>query len=963
VSLLQFEFRAGGLHLPRLGLWLDPHEPQLGPEKVFVSHAHSDHVAAHRAVILSAPTARLMQARVPGTRQEDILPFRETRSFEWGGATFQLTLLPAGHIFGSAMALLQAGGQSLLFTGDFKLRAGRSAEPCEPRPAELLVMETTFGRPQYTFPPTAAVMAGVTRFCREALDNDETPVLLGYSLGKSQEVLCGLADAGLNLMLHGAVYKLTRIYEQFRQCFPPYERYEAGSTKGKVLLCPPNVINSALLRNLGRTRTAILTGWAVDPNCRYRYQCDAAFPLSDHADFPDLLELVTRVQPGKIYTLHGFAAEFAQTLRDLGYDARALSQNEQLALALESESRLLRSEQQKDAEPQNENQRAPCSGLVIPTVRGSLAQTPQPVLTASPLAADCFLNFAQTCARIAADTRKLEKIRLLAEYLRGLTGSDLALAPTWFTGRPFPPGQNKTLQVGWAVLRDSLCAAAGVGEPAFRHVYLKHSDVGETATELLQSAPAGQSRQAPTLSSLSLQQVAELFAKLEAARGPSAKAPLLEAVLSRCTGLEAKYLVKIITGDLRIGLKEGLVEEALANAFATTPEAIRKANLLLGDIGETARLAAEKRLGEATVVSFRPIKFMLASPEPTAADVWQRMQSVGPARARLVGTVSGQAGPADAPAGGPALVWLEDKYDGVRSQLHKVGQRVALYSRDLKEITTTFLELADSARGMSGDFILDGEIVAMRSEEVLPFAELQKRLGRRQGDLFMRNEVPIQFVAFDLLWSGGKSLLDCPLSERRRALESLSPWATGLRLAHITQADSAQEIDRAFSAARTRGNEGLMIKDPASAYAPGRRGLAWLKLKQALATLDCVVVGAEYGHGKRGKVLSDYTFAVRDERTGDLKTIGKAYTGLTDAEIAALTQHFLSTAVRQHGRYFEVQPDTVLEIAFDKIQRSGRHNSGLALRFPRIVRVRTDKPVAEIDTLAAARRLVEPRDE
>jgi DNA ligase 1 len=183
-----------------------------------------------------------------------------------------------------------------------------------------------------------------------------------------------------------------------------------------------------------------------------------------------------------------------------------------------------------------------------------------------------------------------------------------------------------------------------------------------------------------------------------------------------------------------------------------------------------------------------------------------------------------------------------------------------------------------------------------------------------------------------------------------------------LRLARITQAASAGEIDQAFSAARARGNEGLMVKDPASVYTPGRRGLAWLKLKKALATLDCVVVGAEYGHGKRGKVLSDYTFAVRDDRTGELRTIGKAYTGLTDAEIAELTKHFLQTAVRQHGRYFEVQPDTVLEIAFDKIQRSDRHNSGLALRFPRIVRIRNDKPVSEIDTIATARKLVERRD-
>ncbi len=334
MSFPRIEFRAGDLHIPELGLWLDPHEPQLGPEKVFVSHAHSDHIAPHREVILSAPTAKLMQARVPGQRHEHILNFGEKGQFEADAKSFQITLLPAGHIFGSAMALIEFEGETLLYTGDFKLRRGLSAEPCEPCKADILIMETTYGRPQYLFPPTQDILKGILRFCREALDNDETPVLLGYSLGKSQEILCGLADAGLPLMLHGSVIKLTQIYEQFGQCFPKYDRYEAGTARGKVLLCPPNVINSTMLRNLGKTRTAILTGWAVDPNCRFRYQCDAAFPLSDHADFPDLLEMVRQVQPKKVYTLHGFAADFAQTLRNLGYDAQALSEDEQLSLAI-----------------------------------------------------------------------------------------------------------------------------------------------------------------------------------------------------------------------------------------------------------------------------------------------------------------------------------------------------------------------------------------------------------------------------------------------------------------------------------------------------------------------------------------------------------------------------------------------------------------------------------------------------
>lgn len=849
-----------------------------------------------------------MQARLPGQRLEHVLAFGEARDF----GAYRIRLLPAGHIFGSAMACISAEGETLLYTGDFKLRAGLSAESCQPCPADMLVMETTFGRPQYRFPPTAEVLRNIVRFCQEALENDETPVLLGYSLGKSQELLCGLADAGFALSLHGTAFKLTRIYEHLGQKFPNYERYEAGKTKGKVLVCPPSVVGSAMLRNLGRARTAILTGWAVDPNCRYRYGVDAAFPLSDHADFPDLLEFVKRVKPKIVYTVHGFASDFAQTLRDLGYDARALGIPEQMGLALREAA-------------------IPWRAKSIDT---AVKQRPaaQPVFSES-----LFVRFAETCAAIASTSSKLEKIRVLAAYLPTVPEPHLRDAVVWFTGTPFAPVENKVLQLGWAILRDALCAIANISDVDFHQIYLRHSDLGETAHDIVRMHAAIEPR-------LTLGGVKTLFENLHAARG-KAKFPVFKAALEECTTIEAKFLVKIVTGDLRIGLKEGLVEEAIAQAFGVAPDAVRQANLLRGHIGETAVLAKGNRLAEASLVPFRPVKFMLASPEETASDIWERMQ---PALAL-------EAGPAPTPR---PTVWMEDKYDGIRCQVHKVGSRVELYSRDLKEITRTFFDIVDAAKSFPMDLILDGELLAMQGDTALPFSELQKRLGRREADLFLGEEVPISYIAFDLLWLNGQSFLPQPLAERRRALEELLPFPQKFRLANISQAASALDIEAAFAAARARNNEGLMVKDPASTYSPGRRGLAWLKLKKAYATLDCVVVGAEYGHGKRKDVLSDYTFAVRDDATNELKTIGKAYSGLTDIEIAGLTQHFLSIATRQHGRYFEVKPQIVLEIAFDRIQASDRHSSGLAMRFPRILRIRTDKTPADIDTLATARALV-----
>jgi len=759
--VLEFEFHQGGIFLPKINLWLDAHEPRTGPERVFISHAHSDHIESHREVILSAPTARLMQARLPGARLERILQFHQQTAFEQEGAEYSITLLPAGHIFGSAMALIRSGTESLLYTGDFKLRSGLSAEPCEPQPADVLIMETTYGRPQYRFPPTAEVIAGIIRFCKQALDNDETPVLLGYSLGKSQELLCSLGDAHLPIMLHGTVYKLTRIYEQFGHCFPPYAAYESGKANGHVLLCPPSVAGSAMLRKLGRTRLAMLTGWAVDSNCRYRYGADAAFPLSDHADFPDLVEMVNKVRPRRIYTLHGFAADFAQHLRELGFDAQALSEEEQMNLQLES-----------GCPPRKEAKRSiPASNISNESFAASGAADSLP-----------FEQFSETSFAIASTSSKLQKVALLADYLRGIPGELLSAVVTWFTGTPFASSENKVMQLGWATIREALCAVGGISPEDFHHVYLKHSDLGETAFEILQHA-AGHTR----FSKLSLQQIRDAFARLQAARGPGAKLPLLVGLLQNCSALEAKFIVKILTSDLRIGLKEGLVEEAIARAFSVSVDEVRKANLLLGNAGETAVLASQQRLGAASIIPFRPVKFMLASPEPTAADVWGRMRSLAAERAQTApnGAANTNGSSSAAP---PVVLRLEDKYDGIRCQLHKTAERVALYSRDLKEISDSFPEITSAARKLSHDVILDGEILAMRGDEILPFSVLQRRLGRREPDLFMQEEFPIRFVAFDLLWIDGLTLLNEPLSLRWAKLLALQPLPAQFRFVEVSLA-------------------------------------------------------------------------------------------------------------------------------------------------------------------------------
>jgi len=326
------EHQAGGIHLPRLGLWVDPQRAR--PGHVFVSHAHADHIAAHPEVLLTEPTAWLMRHRLGGKRSERLLKFGEPVEVGRGREAFSITALPAGHILGSAMAYVQAGGESLLYTGDFKLRAGLAAERCEPRPADYLVMETTFGRPKYVFPDEQTVFQDIIAFCRGALAERATPVLFVYSLGKCQEVLAGLREAGLPIVLHKEAAKLTRVYEHFGRTFPPYSVFDGSNAADAVLVAPPQSSRSVQFQQLSRIRTAVITGWAIDSSCRFRSGTDAAFPLSDHADFPGLIEFVRRVSPRKVFTVHGFAADFARTLRELGYDAQALSEPEQLDLSL-----------------------------------------------------------------------------------------------------------------------------------------------------------------------------------------------------------------------------------------------------------------------------------------------------------------------------------------------------------------------------------------------------------------------------------------------------------------------------------------------------------------------------------------------------------------------------------------------------------------------------------------------------
>jgi DNA ligase-1 len=544
---------------------------------------------------------------------------------------------------------------------------------------------------------------------------------------------------------------------------------------------------------------------------------------------------------------------------------------------------------------------------------------------------------------------------MIADYLRSLDRIDAAQAALYLAGTSFAETDRRVLNVGAALLSKTLAKVSNAGSEAVRATYRRYGDLGSAARDVLEG------RKAVAGPPLTLKDVEDTFTAIAATRSPGAKLPFLLHLLTRAEPFEAKYLFKLVSGDMRIGVKQSLVEEAIADAYGAEVSAVRRAVMLQGNLADAVVMAVEGQLANAAIKLFHPLGFMLASPVESAEKAIERFR--------------GEAGEASASL---RQAIVEDKYDGIRAQLHcgdsSQPGRVDIFSRSRDDISASFPELTEAFSQINEPLILDGEILAWNAHQgrALPFSALQQRLGRKRISMELLEQTPVVFMTFDVLYHNNL-MLEQPLAERRAQLEDIvarhsasTTYGAGcaqillfrdrlgtayprLMLAAAVPLENAAQLDRAYNEARLRGNEGVMLKDLAREYQPGRRGLAWLKMKRELATLDVVVTGAEYGHGRRAGVLSDYTFAVRD---GDiLKNVGKAYSGLTDAEIARLTEFFFEHTLEDFGGFRTVEPAIVLEVAFNNVMRSDRHESGFALRFPRIVRIRNDKPVTEVDTL------------
>ena len=524
---------------------------------------------------------------------------------------------------------------------------------------------------------------------------------------------------------------------------------------------------------------------------------------------------------------------------------------------------------------------------------------------------------AATLEQVAGERGKLAKIDRLARCLDSVADEDLSVAARLLSGALFAEWEQSVTSVGWSTVARAASEVTGWDLETIGASTRAIGDLGEAVSLLLDPGAGG------TLT------VAEVDARLRALSGVRKAAGKIEAIaelLRLSSPVEGKYLLKTLSGGLRIGADVTTVEEAIARAFGADREAVARAHRDSGDIGETAAKAKRGALAEIEFRLFHPIGFMLASPIEHAEEVAEEL----------------------------ALFAVEDKFDGIRAHAHKAGSHVALFSRTLDDVTVQFPEVAVGLALMPGSFLLDGEILAYRDGRPDSFFRLQRRLGRKAPAPDLIADFPVAFIAYDCLARNGRPLFEAPWTTRREALEAIAREGP-LLLSAAGRADTPAALERYFDEARSRGNEGLMLKRLDSPYQAGKRGRAWRKFKKAIGTLDVVVTAVEQGNGKRAGMLSDYTFGVRDGER--IVNIGKAYSGLTDEEIRRMGAHFRKITVARYGPVRSVSPDVVLEVAFDTIQKSNRHHSGYALRFPRIVRIRTDKTPAQATTLEEVEQL------
>ena len=725
--------KENGLYLPEIDWHLDANKPT---KRSFASHAHFDHLGKHETILCTKATATLAQQRLGGTRQWITYDFEE--SFEIAPGV-EAKLYPAGHILGSAMLWLKKDGVSFLYTGDFKLSDSFLAEPCATPHADVLLTETTFGSPRYVFPSASDVLKDIVSFCRDTLENGDTPAIFTYSLGKCQEVLKGLENSGFNIMLHPKAFEMTQICESLGATFPSYRKLDPSQSEGHLLIGPPPQGHSQWTGGIKNLKTAMISGWALDPSAPYRFRCDKAFPLSDHSDYLDLKAFVSKVNPQLIYTTHGFAKEFANDLRLSSYEAYALGEENQLALEI-----------------------PPSIEAEAPSIPAIAKTTPAP-----DAPQDSLYTLSQITRALDQTDSTSKKTEIIRDYLDSLDAENRSLAALFLTG--FTP--RKT-------------------DADYKALLTTHGTRDNVLVHLLTEISGDSHR--------SLIETSKYLTTLATAPSPSFQLSFLAEEFKKIHAPSSLALIHILTGTRQSASVLTCAENVIAQIYGLPSSEIHQAHLRCGDMGKVVTAAEKGTLSDIEIAIFSPHS-------PMKVDSNR---------------------PLDFPTPYETPLWCENKFDGIRCQIHKSGEHIELFDKTGKTITQQFPEIVDAARIIPQNFIADGELIPWQDEHPLPKAELENRLNRHGEDFFLGEETPVMVWLFDLLWLNGKTLTNNNLEQRKAGFSEFT-INNRIRISPVTFAHSANEIHDAARLAYELGNQGVIVKHPHSPYLLAETSKDW----------------------------------------------------------------------------------------------------------------------------------------
>jgi DNA ligase-1 len=548
-----------------------------------------------------------------------------------------------------------------------------------------------------------------------------------------------------------------------------------------------------------------------------------------------------------------------------------------------------------------------------------------------------FSDLCTLMEKLESTKKRGEMIFEAAELLKRLLREELMPSTLFLTGKAFPSYDKRTLEISGATLWRVVLRTTSAKPDELGKAFDDTGDFGDAVQKvLLNKTRAGKQDTLLSRPPLTILEVKRQLDELAIVFGNGSrkrKERIIEGLLARTSPLEAKFIIRMVLGEMRTGFQEGLLVEALSKAFNVSSDLVRRAAMIAGDLGVVAEAAhdgGEQAVSSLHLEPFHVIKPMLAA---NASGVKEALSEYG-------GTSA-----------------FEYKLDGARVQIHISKGDVRIWSRRLTEVTESLPDVVQLIKTKLDvrSAILEGEVVAVGHDgRPLPFQHLMRRFRRRHDVDKQIQKIPTELYLFDLLYLEGESLIDKPYTERRTMLSKLT---NGIHLVRNIVTGDVSAAEKLLEEAIKLGHEGLVAKNLEGTYTPGIRGKKWFKIKQIMEPLDLVITEAEYGYGKRHEWLSDYTLSARDEETGKFMPLGKTFKGLTDEEIKEMTSRLKSLTIAKRGRRVIVKPDIVVETVFNEIQESPKYQSGMALRFARITRIRLDKSADEADTIARARHL------